>query len=60
MSTNELAGFLQTFTDQPLVPAIVLASIAGVFLLRYLSKIGRKPAKPRPPQQRRHNKRRKR
>jgi hypothetical protein len=58
MSTNELAGFLQTFTDQPLVPAVIIASIAGVFLLRYLNRLGKKPAKPRP--QQRQSKRKKR
>ena len=57
MSTNELASLLQTFKDQPLVPAIIIASIAGVFLLRYLNKIGRKPAKPRPQQRPKKKKR---
>lgn len=57
MSTNELATFLQMFKDQPLVPAIIIASIAGVFLLRYLNRIGRKPTKPRPRQQAKRKKR---
>lgn len=48
MSTNELATLLQTVENQPLVPAVIVAAIAGVFVLRYLNRRPAKPKKPRP------------
>jgi hypothetical protein len=48
---------LETLKNQPLVPAVILASILGVLLLRYLN---RRPAGPAKPRQARRTKRRKR
>lgn len=57
MSTYELATFLETVKDQPLVPAVIVAAIAGVFLLRYLNRRPASPKKPRPQKQHKRKKR---
>jgi hypothetical protein len=48
---------LETVKDHPLVPAIILASIIGVFLLRYLNRRPATPKKPRQPRPKRKKRR---
>jgi len=57
MTADELATVLETLKDQPLVPAVIAASILGVLVLRHLNRKPPRPSRPRPQKRPRKKKR---